>query len=161
MARVTVEDCLEYCENRFDLVLKAADRAHCLELGRAEAKVDWDNDKPTVVALREIAAGYDVTRDEAEERRRQEESALVERFLGAAAPAANYQDDVDAQLAGFYIDSSADAMPDVDQAFGVLGSDVLAAKGEDLVDGTDIPGEDVNTKPEAGDGAADATDKDS
>lgn len=55
MARITVEDCLKNVENRFDLVLKAAERAHALELGAADAKVPLDNDKPTVLALREIA----------------------------------------------------------------------------------------------------------
>lgn len=107
MARVTVEDCLEYCENRFDLVLKAAARAHRLELGQAEAMVPIDNDKPAVLALREIAAGYDVTRDETEERRRHEENILVERFLGerttTAAP--TYQDEMDAQEAASYAES--------------------------------------------------------
>lgn len=63
MARVTVEDCLQYVKNRFDLVLKAARRAHILELGGADPMVPQDNDKPTVIALREIAAGYDVTQD--------------------------------------------------------------------------------------------------
>ena len=62
MARVTVEDCLQNVENRFDLVLKAASRAHALELGAGEPMVSRDNDKPTVIALREIAAGYDVTK---------------------------------------------------------------------------------------------------
>jgi DNA-directed RNA polymerase subunit omega len=57
MARVTVEDCLEHVENRFDLVLKASERAHNLELGAVDPIVDRDNDKPTVIALREIAAG--------------------------------------------------------------------------------------------------------
>lgn len=62
MARVTVEDCLENVENRFDLVIKAARRAHMLELGEADPQVPLDNDKPTVVALREIAAGADITK---------------------------------------------------------------------------------------------------
>jgi DNA-directed RNA polymerase subunit omega len=56
MARVTVEDCLEKVPNRFDLVLIAAKRARQLSLGK-EPTVPWDNDKPTVVALREIAIG--------------------------------------------------------------------------------------------------------
>lgn len=60
MARVTVEDCLEYVDNRFDLVLKSAKRAHLLELGAADPMVSRDNDKPTVLALREIAKGFDV-----------------------------------------------------------------------------------------------------
>ena len=54
MARVTVEDCLEHVENRFKLVLLAARRARQLSMG-LEPRVPWDNDKPTVVALREIA----------------------------------------------------------------------------------------------------------
>ena len=54
MARVTVEDCLEHVENRFKLVLLASKRARQLTLG-TEPLVEWENDKPTVVALREIA----------------------------------------------------------------------------------------------------------
>ena len=57
MARVTVEDCLKNVKNRFELVIVAAKRARQLMRGK-EPKVDWDNDKPTVVALREIAAGF-------------------------------------------------------------------------------------------------------
>lgn len=57
MARVTVEDCLDKVDNRFQLVLLATKRARVLERHREDAKVDWDNDKPTVVALREIAGG--------------------------------------------------------------------------------------------------------
>jgi DNA-directed RNA polymerase subunit omega len=57
MARVTVEDCLENVENRFELVILASKRSRQLALGMDEAKVVWGNDKPTVVALREIAAG--------------------------------------------------------------------------------------------------------
>jgi len=60
VARVTVEDCLNHVENRFDLVLKASNRAHALELGAADPMVPKEGDKPTVIALREIAAGYDV-----------------------------------------------------------------------------------------------------
>lgn len=54
MARVTVEDCLEKVDNRFHLVLTAAKRARQLAMGH-EPRVPWDDDKPTVVALREIA----------------------------------------------------------------------------------------------------------
>ena len=57
MARITVEDCLDKVENRFQLVLIAAKRARLLALGGAEATVPWENDKSTVVALREIAEG--------------------------------------------------------------------------------------------------------
>ena len=57
MARVTVEDCLDNVETRFKLVLVAAKRARQLSNG-AEANLDWNNDKPTVMALREIAEGF-------------------------------------------------------------------------------------------------------
>lgn len=56
MARVTIEDCLEYVENNFELVLKAAQRARSIANG-AQPLVDEEGDKPTVIALREIAAG--------------------------------------------------------------------------------------------------------
>lgn len=56
MARVTVEDCLDHVANRFELVLLATKRARQLAYG-SEAQVPWENDKPTVVALREIAEG--------------------------------------------------------------------------------------------------------
>lgn len=61
MARITVEDCLDNVENLFELVLVASKRARRLANG-AEPMVDWENDKPTVVALREIAEGL-VKRD--------------------------------------------------------------------------------------------------
>jgi DNA-directed RNA polymerase subunit omega len=57
MARVTVEDCLDNVDNRFQLVLVATKRARQLSRGAAPF-VEWENDKPTVVALREIADGY-------------------------------------------------------------------------------------------------------
>lgn len=57
MARVTVEDCLKNVKNRFELVIIAAKRARQLMRGK-EPHVEWDNDKSTVVALREIAAGF-------------------------------------------------------------------------------------------------------
>lgn len=55
MARVTVEDCLENVENRFELVMVASKRARQLTLGGQEPHLAWENDKPTVVALREVA----------------------------------------------------------------------------------------------------------
>lgn len=57
MARVTVEDCLGHVANRFELVLVASKRARQIANG-VQPFVDWENDKPTVVALREIAGGY-------------------------------------------------------------------------------------------------------
>jgi len=57
MARITVEDCLDNVENRFQLVLVAAKRARQLNAG-SDARVPRENDKTTVVALREIAEGH-------------------------------------------------------------------------------------------------------
>ena len=56
MARITVEDCLENIDNRFELVLTATKRARQIAHG-AEPLVDEENDKCTVIALREIAVG--------------------------------------------------------------------------------------------------------
>lgn len=58
MARITVEDCLHQIPNRFELVLVSAKRARQLATGGKEPFVPWENDKPTVVALREIAKRY-------------------------------------------------------------------------------------------------------
>ncbi|HST26957.1 MAG TPA: DNA-directed RNA polymerase subunit omega [Rudaea sp.] len=79
MARITVEDCLEVVDNRFELVLMATRRARQIAKG-ADALVEAHNDKPTVVALREIA-GRKVTHqmiDEVDriERERKEREAL-------------------------------------------------------------------------------------
>jgi DNA-directed RNA polymerase subunit omega len=57
MARVTVEDCLDKVDNRFQLVLLGSKRARQLARHPDDAKLPWSNDKPTVLALREIAAG--------------------------------------------------------------------------------------------------------
>ncbi len=57
MARVTVEDCLKRMNNKFELATVAAKRARQLARG-ANAHVAWEDDKPTVVALREIAEGH-------------------------------------------------------------------------------------------------------
>jgi len=58
MARVTVEDCLENVENRFELIMVSTKRARELATGGKDPHVEWENDKPTVVALREIAGGF-------------------------------------------------------------------------------------------------------
>lgn len=57
MARVTVEDCLEHVDNRFELIMVSSKRARQLANEGAEPLVPPENDKPTVLALREIAAG--------------------------------------------------------------------------------------------------------
>lgn len=62
MARVTVEDCLENVDNRFQLVMLATKRARQIATKGYEPLVPEENDKPTVIALREIAEGK-ITRD--------------------------------------------------------------------------------------------------
>lgn len=75
MARITVEDCLPHVLNRFDLVLVASKRARQIVLG-SKPLIEPNNDKATVVALREIAAGV-ITREKVEE--------IATRESGAAA----------------------------------------------------------------------------
>lgn len=58
MARVTVEDCLENVENRFELVMVSSKRARQIATEGKEPLVPLENDKPTVLALREIAEGF-------------------------------------------------------------------------------------------------------
>ncbi len=80
MARVTVQDAVEIVGNRFDLILLATKRARELAIGGKDPKVEWDNDKPTVVALREIEEGLisqEIMENEAkEEKARLEMEAL-------------------------------------------------------------------------------------
>ena len=90
MARITVEDCLEHVDNRFNLVLLATKRARQLANG-VEPLIPWENDKPTVVALREIAAGL-ITVDTVDNQINQEEEgedelmiALGEELAGLSA----------------------------------------------------------------------------
>ena len=86
MARVTVEDCLDKVDNRFELVLLATKRARQLVEGM-EPLVPWENDKATVVALREIADGL-ITAESLEEHDRKvamAKAAGEERLEGEAA----------------------------------------------------------------------------
>ena len=57
MARVTVEDCLDKVDNRFELIMVASKRARQIANDGVEPLVPEENDKPTVIALREIAEG--------------------------------------------------------------------------------------------------------
>lgn len=86
MARLTVEDCLENVDNRFDLVLLASKRARQLTMGSASL-VDEENDKPTVVALREIAAGLiDMEKVEAIDAKERMDELLEEVELNEPPP---------------------------------------------------------------------------
>ncbi|MCH8895639.1 MAG: DNA-directed RNA polymerase subunit omega [Proteobacteria bacterium] len=84
MARITVEDCLENIDNIFDLVLIASARARRLANG-AEASLEWENDKPTVMALREIAAGH-VGPEILDELDQQDEELLAEITADESTP---------------------------------------------------------------------------
>lgn len=79
MARVTIEDCLDNVDNRFELVLLASKRARQLAAGK-EPLVDWENDKPTVVALREISEGLITSKilDEVAAQEHAQESVVTE-----------------------------------------------------------------------------------
>ncbi len=74
MARVTVEDCMDYVDNRFDLVLLATKRARQLVHG-VEPLLPWENDKPTVMALREIAEGL-ITHKDVDQSREDEDLVI-------------------------------------------------------------------------------------
>lgn len=76
MARVTVEDCLDHVDNRFELVLLASRRARQISQGK-EPMVPLENDKPTVVALREIAEGK-ITNEIMDEAEREPEAEVEE-----------------------------------------------------------------------------------
>ena len=58
MARITVEDCLDKVDNRFELVMVSSKRARQIQTGGKDPMVSEDKDKPTVIALREIADGH-------------------------------------------------------------------------------------------------------
>ncbi|MDZ7840022.1 MAG: DNA-directed RNA polymerase subunit omega [Gammaproteobacteria bacterium] len=93
MARITVEDCLDNVDNRFQLVLVATRRARQLSLG-ADPMVELENDKPTVVALREIAEGL-VTRTILDE----EPPLQIEPEAQPESQEQALADDLDAQIA--------------------------------------------------------------
>jgi DNA-directed RNA polymerase subunit omega len=79
MARVTVEDCMEFVDNRFDLVLLATKRARQLVNG-VEPLLPWENDKPTVMALREIADGL-ISHKDMDEQLAEDEVVLDEAIM--------------------------------------------------------------------------------
>ncbi|AQQ69204.1 MULTISPECIES: DNA-directed RNA polymerase subunit omega [Microbulbifer] len=58
MARITVEDCLDHVDNRFELVIVGSKRARQIATGGRDPMVAEENDKPTVIALREIEEGF-------------------------------------------------------------------------------------------------------
>ena len=111
MARITVTDCLENVDNRFQLVLVATKRARQLILG-AEPHVPVENDKPTVVALREIAEGFigPSILDE--------ETSLPELSFGEEG--LDGEDNTDAELAELLGGFTPDAMAESSEATALL-----------------------------------------
>lgn len=85
MARITVEDCLDKVDNRFELVMVASKRARSLSTGGQEARVQEDSDKPTVIALRELADGH-ITRDEIMNPPKPEEEMVLELNMDLDTP---------------------------------------------------------------------------
>ena len=106
MARVTVEDCLENVDNRFELIMVSTKRARQIATGGKDPLVEWENDKPTVVALREIAEGLvDASiLDEQEELQQQFEEAQIDPELLAETT----------QTAAEATEEAPQASPDVD-----------------------------------------------
>ena len=88
MARVTVQDALEKVGNRFDLVLIAARRARQMQTGMKDSLVPEENDKPTVIALREIEEGL-ITKDILDARERQEQQEQEAAELAAVSSIAH------------------------------------------------------------------------
>ncbi|MBE8189641.1 MAG: DNA-directed RNA polymerase subunit omega [Candidatus Thioglobus sp.] len=108
MARVTVEECLDFVDNRFELVLVAAKRAHQLSSGGYRSTLDVGKDKPTVVALREIEAGLINASILTEEYDMEVKLSANEKLADGAKMA-----EVEAELATTKIDEVADEMTEV------------------------------------------------
>ncbi len=108
MARVTVEECLDFVENRFELVLVAAKRAHQLNSGGHRSTLDVGKDKASVVALREIEAGLIDASILTETYAMEEELSAKEKVADDAKMA-----EVEAELSSTTIDKSADEMSEV------------------------------------------------
>jgi DNA-directed RNA polymerase subunit omega len=110
MARVTVEECLNFVDNRFELVLVAAKRAHQLSSGGYRSTLDVGKDKPTVVALREIEAGLINASILTEEYAMEEELSAQEKVADSAKMA-----EVENELSTTAIDESSDEMTEVEE----------------------------------------------
>lgn len=108
MARVTVEECLDFVENRFELVLVAAKRAHQLSSGGYRSTLDAGKDKPIVVALREIEAGLVNASILTEAHAMKEELSAQEKKVDSAKMV-----EIEEELSATAVDESADEMREV------------------------------------------------
>ncbi len=105
MARVTVEDCLEKIDNRFKLIMVASKRARQIAMG-TEPLVEWENDKPTVVALREIADELITEESLKETPLSSSEELLSEEISEVDALAAALHAEIGIELSQMHADSS-------------------------------------------------------
>jgi DNA-directed RNA polymerase subunit omega len=108
MARVTVEECLDFVDNRFELVLVAAKRAHQLSSGGYRSTLDVGKDKATVVALREIEAGLINADILTEEYAMEEELSAQQKVQDAATT-----QEVEAELSVAAVDEGVDEVTEV------------------------------------------------
>ncbi len=110
MARVTVEECLEHVENRFELVLVAAKRAHQLSSGGYKSLLDAGKDKPTVVALREIEAGLIDASILSETYEVEEQLSAQQKVVDSAK-----MSEIEDELSIAVVDEVADEMTEIEQ----------------------------------------------
>ena len=152
MARITVEDCLENVENRFELVLVAARRTRQLQLG-ADPLVPEDRDKHTVIALREIAEGM-VTNEILKEQVVDPMKELEEAFAAAEETDDAPQDENSkgaADASAAESEDSTEALPDADST----ATEFVAAVA-DLIEATPIGESAANDSDEEAQDADDA-----
>lgn len=100
MARITVEDCLDHVENRFELVLVGTKRARQIATGGKDPMVPEENDKPTVIALREIEEGFVkpsilTEKDEDEFEEMVDDIAAIEASLAASVGETAIENDIE------------------------------------------------------------------
>lgn len=139
MARITQEDCLRHVDNRFDLVLQAAQRAHQLERDQSDPQIEHNKDKPTVIALREIANGIDVTAIESHSA--EEQLAAIDKQLQAEL--ADNEGTVDAELMAAFEQTDDTSTEDNHDALSQqLAAAFAAAEGDSKED--TAPAEDQN-----------------
>lgn len=133
MARVTVEDCLDNVANRFELVLLATKRARQLVKTGKDPLVPWENDKVTVVALREIAEGLIDENTQLVTKTQQEQSADEVEALFNVPDASGTED-----IAGT-ADAAEDISADTAGAAEDISEDAPEDAPEDAADTSDIP----------------------
>lgn len=133
MARITVEDCLEKVDNRFHLVRVASKRARQLMNGK-EPTLEWDNDKATVVALREIAAG-NIT-----------EEMLKEKPVSSEDEGIFAQDEIDAEI-GVLVSAAESESDETKKDIEVKTDEVLASNA--IVENKDEASEQAEAKENA------------